>query len=70
MKDFLNKAVFYSSGYNSIYFGRVVEQKMRNDWLWVRVEWEAGHPDLSAWHKIANVGLVNKKKMLKTLKNL
>ena len=70
MKDFVNKAVFYCSGYNNVYFGRVVEQKMRNDWLWVCVEWEAGNPDLSPWHKIANVGIVDKKKMLKTLKNL
>jgi hypothetical protein len=70
MKDFVNKTVFYSSGYNSMYFGRVVEQKMRNDWLWVRVEWEPNISDLTPWHKVANVGVVDKKKMLKTLKNL
>ena len=70
MKDFVNKAVFYCSGYNNVYFGRVVEQKTRNDWLWVRVEWEGNNPDLSPWHKIANVGIVDKKKMLETLKNL
>jgi len=43
---------------------------MRNDWLWVCVEWEGDNPDLSPWHKVANVGIVDKKKMLKTLKNL
>ena len=70
MKDFVNKAVFYCSGYNNVYFGRVVEQKMRNDWLWVCVEWEPNTSDLTPWHKIANVGIVDKNKMLKTLKNL
>ena len=70
MKDFVNKAVFYCSGYNNVYFGRVVEQKMRNDWLWVCVEWEPDSPDLTPWHKMVNVGIVDKKKMLKTLKNL
>ena len=70
MKDFVNKAVFYCSGYNNVYFGRVVEQKMRNDWLWVCVEWEPNTSDLTPWHKVANVGIVDKKKMLKTLRNL
>jgi len=64
MKDFINEIVFYSSGY------RVVEQQMRNDWLWVCVEWEPSISDLTPWHKVANVGIVDKKKMLKTLKNL
>ena len=70
MKDFINEIVFYSSGYNNIYFGRVVEQQMRNDWLWVCVEWEPSISDLTPWHKVANVGIVDKKKMLKTLKNI
>ena len=70
MKNFVNKIVFYSSGYNKIYFGKIVEQKMRNDWLWVCVEWEPNTSDLASWHKMANVGVVDKKKMLKTLKNL
>jgi len=70
MKDFINEIVFYSSGYNNIYLGRVVEQQMRNDWLWVCVEWEPSISDLTPWHKVANVGIVDKKKMLKTLKNI
>ena len=70
MKNFVNKIVFYSSGYNNIYFGRVVEQQMRNDWLWVCVEWEPNISEVAQWHKATNVGIVDKKKMLKTLKNL
>jgi hypothetical protein len=70
MKDFINKTVFYSRGHNNIYFGRVIEQKMRNDWLWVCVKWEPDSPGLTPWHKITNVGIVDKKKMLKMLKNL
>jgi hypothetical protein len=70
MKNFINKIVFCSRGWNKVYFGKVVEQKMQNDWLWVCVEWEPNISDLDPWHKIANVGIVDKNKMLKTLKNL
>jgi len=57
----IDKRVWKAIGHNYILFGIVVDERVTNDWLMVRVDWALPHPDASMadeWQKIANLGYV------------
>jgi len=70
MKDFVNKTVFRCVGYDKIYFGRVLNQKMQDKWLWLQIKWEDTSVELEEWHKVVNVGILNKRSMAKRIREL
>ena len=70
MNDFIGQPVYRCVGYTNIAFGRVVEQEMRDRWVWVRVDWEEDSQWVSDWVKIANVKLLDKPALLNRIKNV
>lgn len=69
-RDFTNKPVFHVSSGTHITFGTVTAQSFRNKWLWLRVDWEDNLSELPPWHKAANVGIFDKKDMIRRIRKL
>ena len=54
MRNYTGMICWQASGFKSITFGKVLEQKLeKNGWLMLRVEWE--NSKSITWEKVANL---------------
>jgi len=55
-KDFIGTTVYHTSTGNSLLFGKVKAQSMRDKWLWFLIDWEDVNSPVHRWQKAAHVG--------------
>jgi len=65
--DFVGKTAYHTISGKGIVFGTVTSQSFRNDWLWLRIEWEDNLSDWAPWHKAANVGIFDKNELIERI---
>jgi hypothetical protein len=70
MIDFINKPVYHTTSGKGIIFGTVTSQSFRDNWLWLRIEWEDNNANLAPWYKAAHVGVFDKKDMISRIRKL
>ncbi len=72
VKDFTNQAVMKVVEVDLLCFGRVKEQTLRGNWLWLNVDWSTS-PDLvkiSNWQRCDNIKIINPEEMIHELESL
>ena len=52
--NYIGKDYWQASGFKTVYFGTVIEQKMEDSWLLLKVKWN--HNSNQTWEKVANLG--------------
>ena len=52
--NYIGKDCWQASGFKTVYFGTVIEQKMESSWLLLKVKWS--HNSNQTWEKVANLG--------------
>jgi hypothetical protein len=60
MKNYIGKNCWQASGFKTVCFGTVVDQKMENKWLLLKVSWN--HNSSLTWEKVANLGFKDPKR--------
>lgn len=52
--NYIGKDCWQASGFKTVYFGTVIEQKMEDSWLLLKVKWN--HNSNQTWEKVSNLG--------------
>lgn len=58
--NYIGKNCWQASGFKTVYFGTVIDQKIENKWVLLKVEWD--HTSCSSWEKIVNLGFEDPKR--------
>jgi|6_EtaG_2_1085325.scaffolds.fasta_scaffold55371_1 hypothetical protein len=70
MTDFVGKTAYHTTSGKDIIFGSVEAQSFRDDWLWLRIEWEDNLSDLAPWCKAVNVGTCDKSDLIERIQKV
>ena len=69
-KDFVGTTVYYAASGNSLLFGKVKGQMLRNKWLWFLIDWEDASSAVHPWQKAAHVGTFNSEDLIARIRTL
>ena len=72
VKDFIDEPVVKVINTNILCFGKIIEQEIRNKWLWFNIDWKdiPSAMTLSQWHRCNTVIVINKEKITNVLESL
>jgi nitrogen fixation protein len=72
IKDFIDEPVVKVINTNILCFGKIIEQEIRNKWLWFNIDWKdlPAPMDLPQWHRCNTVIVINKEKITNVLESL
>lgn len=59
--DYIGKSCWQASGFKTVYFGKVIDQKTEDMWLLLKIKWD--HNKDETWEKVVNVGFGQIKKI-------
>ena len=72
IKDFIDEPVVKVINTNILWFGKIIEQEIRNKWLWFNIDWK-GVPSamtIPQWQRCNTVIMIDKEKMANVLESL